>query len=196
MERSLLEMSNKELWELFPIVLCSYNSVWSEWYMDERDNILRIIDASSVARINHIGSTSVPGLTSKPTVDILLEVCRCMDEGQFRESLGNIGYIHTPQNNHEHLVFVKGYTTSGFADRVFHLHILLAGDPDELYFRDYLRDNPETATRYANLKQELLKRFKHDRNGYTAAKGNFIRSVTERARIDYAGQYKIRGCAK
>jgi len=58
------------------------------------------------------------------------------------------------------------------------------GDWDEPYFRDYLIAHPETAAEYAALKIRLHKEFEHDRDGYTKAKSEFIRAVTERARKD------------
>ena len=76
----------------------------------------------------------------------------------------------------------KGYTPQGFADKVFHLHIRHPGDWDEIVFRDCLRQNPAKATEYAALKMSLQKRFKHDRDAYTEAKGDFIRACVKEAR--------------
>ena len=77
----------------------------------------------------------------------------------------------------------RGYTPEGFADQVFHLHIVRPGDHDELYFRDWLRDHPRTCRQYETLKQDLLARYEHDRDAYTEAKTDFIRSVTLKARV-------------
>ena len=79
-------------------------------------------------------------------------------------------------------MIIKGYTDSGFADRVFHIHVRNPGQNDELYFRDYLIAHPETAVEYAKLKRSLFKDYEHDRDGYTAAKGEFIRRITEKAK--------------
>ena len=76
----------------------------------------------------------------------------------------------------------KGYTPQGFADKVFHLHIRHPGDWDEIVFRDYLRQNPCKAEEYAKLKMELQKRFRHNRDAYTEAKGDFIRACVKEAR--------------
>lgn len=81
-----------------------------------------------------------------------------------------------------HLLFLNGYTPTGFAKKVYHIHVRYPGDWDELYFRDYLIAHPETATEYAALKHCLLKDYEHDRNGYTKAKTEFIRNVTEKVR--------------
>ena len=63
-----------------------------------------------------------------------------------------------------------GYTDNGFAEKVYHLHLRLEGDHDELYFRDYLIEYPQAAKEYEQLKLSLWKQFEHDRDGYTAAK--------------------------
>ena len=76
----------------------------------------------------------------------------------------------------------KGYTPQGFAERVFHIHLRLPGDHDEYYFRDYLREHPAIAKQYETLKLSLWKPYEHDRDGYTAAKGDFIRAITARAK--------------
>ncbi len=79
-------------------------------------------------------------------------------------------------------VFNKGYTKYGFADKVFHLHVRSQGDWDELYFRDYLRAHKEVAIAYGQLKMELLKKYKNDRDGYTDAKTEFIKKYTALAK--------------
>ena len=76
----------------------------------------------------------------------------------------------------------KGYTPQGFAERVFHLHIRHPGDWDEIVFRDCLRRNPRKADEYAELKKKLQKRFEHDRDAYTEAKGEFVRACVKAAR--------------
>ena len=78
--------------------------------------------------------------------------------------------------------FNRGYTERGFAEEVFHLHLRYAGDNEELLFRDYLTAHPQTAREYESLKVSLADKFRYDRDGYTEAKGGFIRSVTERAK--------------
>ncbi|MDE6288640.1 MAG: GrpB family protein, partial [Muribaculaceae bacterium] len=78
--------------------------------------------------------------------------------------------------------FNKGYTPEGYAERVFHIHFHPAGDRDEILFRDYLLSHPATAKEYEKLKQNLLPAFRHDRDGYTAAKTDFINKVLALAR--------------
>ena len=77
--QDLTQMSNEQLWELFPIVLEPHNPAWKMWYEQEAEQVCRVVGRQNVLRLSHIGSTSVPGLLAKPTVDILLEVRRGTD---------------------------------------------------------------------------------------------------------------------
>lgn len=72
----------------------------------------------------------------------------------------------------------KGYTTNGFADKVYHLHIRFVGDNNELYFRDYLNEHQEIAIAYEQMKLKLWKKYEHDRDGYTNAKTAFVEKWT------------------
>ncbi len=75
--------------------------------------------------------------------------------------------------------FNKGYTLKGFAQRVFHLHLRVAGDADEIYFRNYLNAHPNVAKEYETLKLSLWRQFEYNRDGYTKAKSSFIKHYTE-----------------
>ena len=82
-----------------------------------------------------------------------------------------------------------GYTKDGFAEKVYHVHLRLVGDNDELYFRDYLNAHPQIAREYEALKLRLWKEFEHNRDAYTEAKTGFIKAVTAKARQEYARRY-------
>ena len=85
--------------------------------------------------------------------------------------------------------FCRGYTNEGFDERVFHLHLRYLGDNNELYFRDYMNDNPALAKEYEEMKLSLWKKFEHNRDGYTNAKGQFISKYTEKAKKEYVNRY-------
>ncbi|MFW6269329.1 MAG: GrpB family protein [Bacillota bacterium] len=76
-------------------------------------------------------------------------------------------------------------------EKVFHLHVRYPGDPDELYFRDYLRDYEKVAEKYEKLKRKLSEKYKHDRDGYTEAKSKFIEKFTKKAREEYEDRYGL-----
>ena len=181
--KPLSEMTLEELWQLFPIILSEHDPAWTEYY-DEEKALLEKQFGSLPVRISHIGSTAVEGLIAKPTVDILLEVDRASSPAEVRQTAERCGYTVMAESiaPEYRLDLCKGYTPQGFAEKVFHLHIRHPGDWDEIVFRDYLRRNPRKAEEYAELKKELQKRFKHDRDAYTEAKGEFIRACVKEAR--------------
>lgn len=179
----LEDMSLEALWQLFPILLREHNPEWAVWFSEESAKLGRAFGSRAV-RISHIGSTAIPGLLAKPTVDILLELRDGMSSLKIVESLLAAGWLQMYGSGDETLKlgFNKGYTPEGFADRVFHLHVRRLGDPDELYFRDYLMEHPEARELYADLKRDLAQRYEHDRDAYTEGKATFVREITARAR--------------
>ena len=181
--KQLSEMTLEELWRLFPIILSEYNPDWTNYYNEEK-TLLEKQFGSLPVRLNHIGSTAVEGLIAKPTVDILLEVNPASSPDAVRQSAEACGYTVMAESiaPEYRLDLCKGYTPQGFAERVFHLHIRHPGDWDEIVFHDYLRRNPRKADGYAKLKMKLQKRFKHNRDAYTEAKGEFIRACVKEAR--------------
>ena len=76
----------------------------------------------------------------------------------------------------------KEYTEQGFAEKVFHLHLRMTGDHDEIYFRDYLCQHPDIAQAYQELKISLWKQFEHNRDAYTDAKTDFINHYVSEAK--------------
>lgn len=193
MKKELSEKTNEELWQLFPIILREYDTHWAERYLSERDAIIKAVGEGNITRINHIGSTAVPHLTAKPTIDILLEITAECDTEKMKNDLVSAGYIFSaqPGNPAPHMMFMKGYTPEGFKGQAFHLHVRYAGDWGELYFRDYILKHKDIADEYGRLKMGLWKKYEHDRDGYTDAKTEFIRKYTDMAREEFGGRYKI-----
>ena len=191
MTKKLSEMTIEELWQLFPIILKEHNPHYKDLYEEEKNNLLSVIDQKFIERINHIGSTSVKNLIAKPTIDILLEITKDCDTSHLTKILKENNWILMSEEHDKglNLVFNKGYTPTGFAEKVFHLHIRHLGDWNELYFRDYLIDHPEIAKKYENLKLNLQKEYEHNRDGYTNAKTDFILKYTKIAREEYLKKY-------
>lgn len=187
MGKKLSEMSLEELWQLFPIFLTEHKVCWKDWYVEE-ESLLKLL-LPPKARINHIGSTAVHVIWAKPIIDILVEVpeeCNLLD---VKDILVNNGYICMTQCI-DRISFNKGYTENGFADRVFHLHLRYYGNNDELYFRDYMNDNPMIAKEYEKLKLSLWKAYEHNRDGYTNAKHEFVSEHTQKAKEKYKDRYR------
>lgn len=181
--KPLSEMTREELWQLFPIILSEHDPNWKKYYREEQA-LLEKSFGRFLVRIEHIGSTAVEGLLAKPTVDILLETDPAASPATIRQTAERCGYTVMSEKTvpEYRLDLCKGYTPHGFADEVFHLHIRHPGDWDEIVFRDFLRRNPGKAQEYARLKTDLQKRFEHDRDAYTEAKGDFIRACVREAR--------------
>lgn len=179
----MTSMSHEELWRLFPIVLREHDPGYAAWYEEEARAVIRALGADKVARLRHIGSTAVPGLLAKPTVDMLLEIPEACDLDALRAALEAAGWLFAaqPDKPAPHMMFMKGYTEQGFAERVFHLHVRYPGDWDEPRFRDRLRARPDEAAAYAALKRRLARRYKHDRDAYTRGKTDFVRACVARA---------------
>lgn len=178
--KSLEEMTLEELWELFPIELVPFNHNWESQAREEICLLDNLLDPFNPV-INHIGSTAIPGICAKPIVDILIEVPATEDWNIIANILKTNGYILMNRAPHR-MSFNKGYTIGGYADNVFHIHVHETGDNDEILFRDFLRSHPDTAREYETLKLSLLPAFRHDRDGYTAAKTQFVTDVLSRAK--------------
>jgi len=190
MMKELSEMTLEELWQLFPIILKEHNPEYKQWYHAEKVNLIEKF-GKQIIRINHIGSTAVEGLIAKPTVDILMETSADSDLQEMKEKLLSMGWLlmNSTDSPKFKQTYNKGYTKMGFADKVYHLHVRYRDDWNELYFRDYLMENPETARAYEKLKLSLMAKYKHNRDAYTEAKGEFILAVTEKARKKYGNIY-------
>lgn len=186
MTKSLDSLTPEELGRLFPIILTEYDPQWPVRYEIEKSGIIKVVGGENIVRISHYGSTSVPGIITKPTIDILLEVIDEVDLNSLISSLTSIGYGYDPQprNPAPHMMFMKGYTPDGFTGQAYHIHVRYSGDWDELHFRDYLIRHPDVAARYSALKLELQKSFRFDREGYTKGKTEFIRQVSKIARAE------------
>ena len=194
MGKELSEMTLKELWELFPIILKEHNTDYTNWYEIEKQRLLDCIDKKDIIRINHIGSSAIEGLISKPTVDILLEIDNESNLEQLTNTLLHNGWIlmSSKKNPSMHMAFNKGYTKEGFAEKVYHLHVHYNDNWNELYFRDYLMDHVEVSNEYGKLKLRLIEKYEHDRDGYTSAKSDFILKYTEKAKEEYPDKYNPR----
>jgi GrpB-like predicted nucleotidyltransferase (UPF0157 family) len=124
-------------------------------------------------RIDHIGSTAVPGLAAKPIIDVQISVASFEPFDTICTPTEGLGYAWRADNPDR----MKRYFREAPGMRRTHIHVRRAGSWSEQYallFRDYLRTHDEDAARYAALKRELAERFRHERHTYTDAKGPFL----------------------
>ncbi len=183
---NLEELSLEELWELFPITFVGYSESFKTVYSQE-EAVLKSLIGNYIIRISHIGSTSIKNIKTKPIVDILIEI-NLDNRDVIKDILLKNNYILMNESI-DKISFNKGYTINGYADNVFHIHIKKYRDCDELYFRDYLSDNPHKAKEYEKLKSELYDKFKPNRDLYTAGKTEFVSEIVSLAKEKYKGRY-------
>ncbi|MBI5273772.1 MAG: GNAT family N-acetyltransferase [Chlamydiales bacterium] len=163
------------------IYLVPYCKKWPEDFKKEKQSLLRVI-GNHVVSIEHIGSTAIEGLSAKPVIDIMIGVNSLEEADQHSISkIEELGYEYMKQyENHvpERRFFQK---TSSDGIRTHHIHLVEINSnwwKRHLAFRDYLRNHPDAARDYENLKKSLAK--KHcDSNDYAMAKTEFIRKIEE-----------------
>jgi GrpB-like predicted nucleotidyltransferase (UPF0157 family) len=164
-----------------PINITAHDPAWSGIYEAEAAR-LRGLGASALTSIEHFGSTAIPGLRAKPTIDIMGAVVDLSVAEMFADSLRGDGYIEMSENFRFRRFFRK--EAVGIAPS-FHLH--LVNEPawptkSERLFRDWLLTHPTVAREYEELKDLLAERHPRDRDSNTAAKSAFVRAVVNEAR--------------
>lgn len=164
-----------------PIVVCDYDPRWSERYEALRARVAAAL-GDLAARIDHVGSTSVPGLAAKPTIDIIVMLRSLDDLSVAIERLAAIGY------RHEGDLGISGReafaTPPGYATHDHHLYVChpdWPGYAEQVAFRDFLRAHPDVARAYGDLKRALAIAHRNDRRAYTDAKADFVKDVLARA---------------
>lgn len=183
-------MTKEELGKLYPIIIKPYNPDWKAYFEKERDYLRSFFSQDLV--IEHIGSTAIIGLSSKPTIDILMQKPESISDKILINTFVDNGYIHMKEQT-KHLMFVKGYTPTGLEDISYHIHIGPLTQNwlwDRIYFRDYLNQNTRLKKEYEELKLALAKQYKNDREAYTNSKADFILRVTKDAKVLLAGDIK------
>jgi len=157
--------------------LVPYQPAWADLFEQEAERLSAAL-GDQVVRIEHVGSTAVPGLDAKPILDIVVAVRDMTDAAAFEEALSPLGYIHKAANDRPgRLYFVKRRPD----DRsTHHLNITELGTEcwfTHVAFRDYLREHAESRAEYRRLKQDLARRYQHDRAAYQEGKDEFIERI-------------------
>jgi len=158
--------------------LVSYDSTWPLEFAAEAERIARVC-AGLPLRLEHIGSTAIPGLAAKPVIDILAGRPGNVAGSTYVDAFRQIGYEHKGAYG----IPGRNYFRRGMP-RTHHVHMFSWSSDmwrDHLLFRDYLRLHPETAREYETIKRELAALYLQDKQNYTDAKGPFVRSIVRRA---------------
>ena len=161
------------------IALVDYHPAWPLLFAREHERIKSALGSKALA-IEHVGSTSVPGLPAKPIIDILLVVESSADDKSYLPTLEGAGYVLRIREPdwHEHRMF-KGPDTN------INLHAFSKGDEEierMLTFRDWLRENPDDRDFYLRTKRELAQKDWDYVQNYADAKSKVVESIIARAR--------------
>lgn len=158
------------------LVLADHDSHWPETYAEHERRIRRALGTTAL-QIEHIGSTSVPGLAAKPIIDVLVTVDDITSEEDYLDQLLAVGYLLRVRE--------PGHRLMRTPDRGVHVHVLEVGDEhadDYLLFRDRLRADPEDRLLYERTKRLLIDQDWASMDAYAEAKTGVIEGIKERAR--------------
>lgn len=180
----LYELTREDWNRLFPIHLVEHSPAWKHIFQQEKELILSKISDIQPLFVEHVGSTSIPGIQAKPYIDILIVV---KEEWMFSQVLidrmSEIGFTYFLVPKHEeiesYMSFGKGYNLDGVAEQIFHIHLCTEDNfmVNQVRFRDKLRANTKLAQAYETLKAAAAITFQNDPGGYRNSKSNFIREV-------------------
>jgi GrpB-like predicted nucleotidyltransferase (UPF0157 family) len=162
------------------LVLAPHSLEWAKLFDEERDR-LRAVIGNYVIDIQHVGSTSIPGIVAKPIIDIGVAVNDYEEAIICVDPMERLGYEYKGENGipRRHF-FVKG------SPRTHHVHVVEITSHDWqtlVLFRDYLLAHPEIAQKYAVLKLRLAEECRNKREAYQQGKAEFIQSVIELAKV-------------
>lgn len=164
-----------------PVEVVPYDRSWPVRFDEWRNRLWqRLVPVAR--RIEHIGSTAVPGLDAKPVVDIQVSVLDPEDEDSYVAAIEDLGVSLRSREGEGHRYF----RPAGARKRTVQIHVCQTGSEWErthILFRDYLRAESAARNAYASLKRDLARRYRDDRIAYTEGKTGFILDTVEEADI-------------
>jgi len=186
---TLAERIKRVLQESVSIV--PYDPNWPRMFEEEKKHLLSCLPAEMLGRIEHFGSTAIPGLAAKPIVDMLVEV-RSLEETKSRivpvlEAQG-YDYFWRPTRGDDVPPFYAWFIKRDAAGiRTHHIHMMEKDFEqwERLLFRDYLIEHPDVAEEYEALKLRLAREYPSDRVAYTDGKTEYVMRVTQVAKEYY-----------
>lgn len=164
--------------EVEPVYVVPYDSTWPDQYEAWKDTILAALPKPP-RRIEHVGSTAVPGLAAKPVIDIQISVDDFNDHSAYQPALESLG-LQLRSRDSDHTYF----RPRAGRPREIHVHVCSSGSAWErqhLLFRDYLRSDADARRTYLRAKEAAAARWSDDRLAYTEAKGDTIRRLMTEA---------------
>ena len=173
------------------VELVPYDAAWPERFAAESSHLRECLPRDLIGRIEHFGSTAVPGLAAKPIVDILIEVASLdrtkAEVAPILEAQG-YDYFWRPTHGDDGPPFYAWFIKRDSQGvRTHHIHMVERDFEhwNTLLFRDYLIAHPDVARAYESIKRRLSREFPRDRIAYTRGKSEFIERVTAEAMSYY-----------
>lgn len=161
------------------VKLEEYNPKWKDMYLEEEKNLREMFENVALT-IEHIGSTSIEGLSAKPIIDIAVGVRHLSDFDKVKEKFMVEPYSVKEDSTEGEILVRKGNEDN----RTHFIHVM---EPDSkryiesILFRDYLRKNIWALEKYEELKKDLAVKYADDRKKYTASKNEFINEIIKLA---------------
>lgn len=174
------------------VVLHPWSADWSRIFATVRDELVAAFAPVAVT-VEHIGSTSVPGLAAKPVIDVLLGAASLADIESRIDALGAAGFGYVAKYESE--IPLRRYFVKQPADGLrVHVHGVVAGGElwrNHLAFRDALSGDAALRDEYQALKLRLAREHAHDKAAYTDAKAPFILAVLAACRSDHSNTHSL-----
>lgn len=159
-----------------------YNPEWNILFLEEKENLTKIFGDIAL-KIEHVGSTAIDGLSSKPIVDMLVVVRNLSDFENVRKSFETDPYSIKEDSEAYEVLIRKGSEDN----RTHYIHVMEVSNKkclEMILFRDYIKTHKEVLKEYEALKKDLAKKYPNDRETYTKSKDWFIKKVIERAYLE------------
>ena len=165
------------------VIIVDYDPNWPQMYEQEKARIQDAI-GEYLIDIQHVGSTSIPGLSAKPIIDIMPIIRDIALIPHCVQPLESLDYAYFGENGIPGRYYFRKPADIMSQPHTYHLHVLEKGHDQwamMLLFREYMLLHPESAQQYDLLKRELATKFGFDRVGYTDAKESFVKSIIRAA---------------
>lgn len=182
------------------VVLSPHDPNWASLFEAEGGRLLAALAPYALAA-EHVGSTAVPGIMAKATIDIDLGIFRLEDAPRCVERMQAMGYeylSHLEPAIPERRYFRRAAPPPGVREDLFHVHVVEVGSAfweRDLLFRDFLRAHADAAREYEALKRELAEKHGDDRGAYTQGRTEFVRRIEAAARAERASPTPTGGAA-
>ncbi|MDD3048580.1 MAG: GrpB family protein [Bacilli bacterium] len=161
------------------VELKTYDSNWRNMFESEKLFLINILK-DNIIEIEHVGSTSIPGLKAKPIIDICVVIKDLQDAPKFNTLLSKFDYYFVEEAGEKDRYF---YAKGPENNRTYYLHFVEKNSNSYnnlIMFKDYLIKNPKSLLKYQKIKETLAKKYPNERSKYTLGKADFIKSIMKK----------------